>query len=170
MMISFEATIQQFGQQGEKTGWTYVLIPAALAAQLQPESRQSFRIKGKLDHHPVKAVALLPMGGGDFILPLNASLRKALGKGRGARLSLRIEPDNTPPALDPLLLECLQDDPDALAFFNGLPGSVKNYFSKWVGSAKTEATRTKRLASAVNALARHQSFNEMIRSLRKDAR
>ncbi|HEU4607078.1 MAG TPA: YdeI/OmpD-associated family protein [Chitinophagaceae bacterium] len=170
MMISFEATIQQFGQQGEKTGWTYVLIPAALAAQLQPESRQSFRIKGKLDHHPVKAVALLPMGGGDFILPLNASLRKALGKGRGALLSLRIEPDNTPPTLDPLLLECLQDDPEALAFFNGLPGSVKNYFSKWVGSAKTEATRTKRLASAVNALARHQSFNEMIRSLRKDAR
>src|SRR5689334_7755845 len=63
-MISFVTTIERFGQQGEKTGWTYILVPSELAQKLQPGSRKGFRVKGKIDQHPFKMISLLPMGGG----------------------------------------------------------------------------------------------------------
>ena len=55
-MIRFSAVIKRFGSQGEKTGWTYIEVPQELAVQLQPNSRKSFRVKGKLDfpaNHPM---------------------------------------------------------------------------------------------------------------------
>ena len=79
-MIKFNATIKKFAQQGEKTGWTYIELPAAVAEKLQPGKKQSFRVKGSLDAFVIKGIALIPMGGGDFILPLNASIRKGVKK------------------------------------------------------------------------------------------
>lgn len=74
-MVQFTATIAQFAAQGEKTGWTYIVVPADVAEQMNPGVRKSYRVKGKLDAHPIKSVAILPMGGGEFIMPLNASMR-----------------------------------------------------------------------------------------------
>lgn len=79
-MVNFVTSILKFDQQGEKSGWTYITIPAKIAEQLQPGNKKSFRVKGKLDDHAINGVALLPMGGGDFIMALNADLRKAIGK------------------------------------------------------------------------------------------
>ncbi len=45
-MLKFTTTIKKFDKQGEKTGWTYIEIPAAIAQQLNPENRKSFRVKG----------------------------------------------------------------------------------------------------------------------------
>src|ERR1700712_219216 len=92
-MVSFITSIKQFGQQGEKTGWTYIDIPPDIAERLKPGSRKSFRVKGKLDAHPVSQVALLPMGDGGFIIPLNADLRKALHKKKGALLKVSFRED-----------------------------------------------------------------------------
>ena len=61
-MISYNATILKFEKQGEKTGWTYIEIQADVAHQLKPNTKTSFRVKGKLDNYSIKAVALLPMG------------------------------------------------------------------------------------------------------------
>ena len=35
-MVQFTTTIHKFEKQGEKTGWTYVEIPADIAGQLVP--------------------------------------------------------------------------------------------------------------------------------------
>jgi hypothetical protein len=37
-------------------------------------------LKGYLDELPIKAMALIPMGQGDFILSLNANIRKGIKK------------------------------------------------------------------------------------------
>jgi len=79
-MIRFNAIIEKFSKQGEKTGWTYVLIPAAIAKQLNPDKKTSFRVKGKLDAHSIQGIALMPMGEGDYVLPLKAEIRKAIRK------------------------------------------------------------------------------------------
>ena len=71
-MITFNATIKKFGHQGEKTGWTYIEIPEAIAQQLMPDNKKSFRVKGKLDEYTFEGRSLVPTGGGDFILALNA--------------------------------------------------------------------------------------------------
>lgn len=162
-MVRFSARIGKFGQKGEKSGWTYVTVPAAVAEQLYPGCHRSFRVKGKLDQHPIRQTALLPMGDGDFILPLNASLRKALGKDSGASLELALEADRSEPAMHPGFAEALKADADARAFFSSQPPAHQRYYSKWIERAKTEATRTRRIVLAVAALGRHLNFAEMLR-------
>ncbi|HVY76627.1 MAG TPA: YdeI/OmpD-associated family protein [Puia sp.] len=163
-MVKFTAVIEQFQEQGEKTGWSYISIPREIAEQLKPGVKKSFRIKGKLDSHSISKVALLPMGQGNFILPLNAGMRKAVRKHKGARLQVQIQEDKEPPAICPELMECLADSPQALAHFQSLNGSHRLYFSKWIESAKTAATRTKRIAMSVNALEKKMAYNEMLRA------
>jgi hypothetical protein len=63
-MISFSTTILKFDKQGEKTGWTYILVPAAMAEKINPGVKKSYRVKGKLDNFKVDKLALIPMGGG----------------------------------------------------------------------------------------------------------
>lgn len=163
-MIRFTAIIQRFARQGEKTGWTYIEIPADVARQLKPGNKRSFRVKGKLDKYPIEKAALLPMGEGDFILPLKAVVRKAIGKKHGDKITVEMQEDERELELDTDLMACLHDEPDALKFFQSLPGSHQRYFSKWIQDAKTEATRAKRIARTINAMCRKQNYGEMMRT------
>ena len=167
-MITFKAAIQQFDRQGEKTGWTYIALPRSLALQLKPGNKKAFRVKGSLDDHPIAGVSLLPMGEGDFILAVNQSMRKATGKRKGDTLRVRLEPDEQPFEVCPELLASLEDEPKAQVFFNGLAKGHQRYFSNWITSAKTEATRVKRLAQTVNAMAKGQDYGTMIRALKEE--
>ena len=166
-MVRFTATIHKFEEQGEKTGWTYIEIPADIAQQLKPGNKKSFRVKGKLDQYKIAGVSLLPMGGGPFIMAINGTVRKGTGKKQGAMLKVELEEDKKPYQLNKEFMECLADEPQALANFKAMPKSFQNYYSKWIESAKTDTTKTKRIAMAVSALARSMNFSEMIRSLQK---
>lgn len=163
-MITFTTTIHRFEKQGEKTGWTYIEIPADLAQELKPGNRKEFKVKGKLDAHPVQRLSMFPMGGGRFILVLNAALRKAIGKKHGAMLKVQLTVDNSEFIFNNDFMDCLADEPAAKKFFESLTGSHQRYFSKWIDDAKTEPTRTKRIAMAVNALAKKWGYPEMIRA------
>ncbi len=167
-MIEYFTIILKFGQQGEKTGWTYIDVPADIAQQLKPGNKKSFRVKGFFDLFKVEGLALLPMGEGNFIIALNADIRRAIRKSEGAMLRVRLEVDNEfsvePP---PELLECLNDDPDSMDFFKSLPKSHRDYFIKWINSAKTEATRSNRIVQMVSAMAHKWDYAQMIRANRK---
>jgi hypothetical protein len=160
--------MRRFDKQGEKTGWTYIEIPADIAQQLKPGNKKSFRVKGKLDQHRIGGVSLLPMGGGSFIMPVNAAMRKALAKKHGATVDVQLQEDKQQYELNRDFLDCLQDEPLALAHFRAMPRSFQHYYSKWIESARTEPTRTRRIAYAVSTLARGLNFSEMIRSMQKD--
>ena len=163
-MVKFTATIHKFGNQGEKTGWTYFEVPPDLVQQLKPGNRKEFKVKGKLDKHPIKRVSLMPIGGGRFILVLNAALRKATGKKHGAMITVQLTADNSEFIFNKDFLDCLADEPAAAGFFKTLPGSHQRYFSKWIDDAKTEPTRTKRIVMTVNALAKKWGYGEMLRA------
>jgi len=163
-MLTFTAIILKLGQQGEKTGWTYIDIPADLAAQLKPDHKKSFRVRGTLDHFKIAGVALMPMGEGNFILPLKADIRKGIRKGEGAMLQVNLEEDvdfklEVPDDVN----DCLADDPEAHDYFNSLPESHRRYFINWINSAKTEPTRAKRIAQTCHAMANHLNYGQMIR-------
>jgi hypothetical protein len=162
-MVSFTTTILKFDKQGEKTGWTYIEVPAEYAAKLKPNNKKSFRVKGKLDEHTISGVALVPMGEGNFIMAINAAMRKSIGKRKGAKLSVKLEVDDSPPKLSADLLDCLADEPKALEFYKTLTPGHQKYFSNWIESAKTEPTKTKRIALAVNAMSRGLHYGLMIR-------
>jgi Domain of unknown function (DUF1905)/Bacteriocin-protection, YdeI or OmpD-Associated len=162
-MVQFTATIQKFAEQGEKTGWSYITIPSDIAEQLNPGIKKSFRVKGKLDSLIIEQQALLPMGNGSFILPLKASIRKAIHKNKGAILKISLEEDKKPLKLNGELVECLKDSPKAEKKFNALPRSHQMYYSKWIESAKTIETRAKRIGLTILAMEKNMTYGEMLR-------
>ena len=100
-------------------------------------------------------------------IPVNATMRKAIRKTKGQKVAVLIEVDNDALPISPDLLECLQDEPKALKYFQSLPGSHQRYFSKWIDSAKTIDTKAKRIALSVKALAQKKGYGEMIRANKK---
>ena len=163
-MVQFTTIIKKFDKQGEKTGWTYIKVGAKDAERLNPGVKTSYRVKGVLDQFTIEKVAMLPMGDGHFIIPLNAAIRKEIRKSKGDTLQVQLELDKEPLLLDKDFLECLQDEPEALKFFQTLAKGHQAYFSKWIQSAKTDPTRAKRIAMAVVALSRRMGFPEMLRA------
>ncbi len=161
--IIFKGTLKKFASKGEKTGWTYLEVPADLANSLKPGQKQSFRVKGKLDKLKIEQVALIPMGGGSFIMAVNADMRKGIGKKEGSMVNVELTCDDREMPLSSDFMACLEDEPRGLKYFQSLPKGHQKYYSNWIESAKTEATKTKRIAMAVNALSREMGYGEMIR-------
>ncbi len=166
-MQTFDTIILQFGEQGEKTGWRYVHIDAEMANELKLNNKKSFRVKGMLDALPINGIALMPMGDGSFILPLKADIRRALRKDAGAALTVSIEEDlDYKVEIPEDLQECFDFEPEALNYFNSLPKSHRDYFIKWINSAKTNETRAKRIVNTINALLNKWGYGEMIRDMK----
>jgi hypothetical protein len=164
-MVTFKAEIERFAEMGEKTGWTYIFIPSVIANEIKADCKKSYRVKGKLDQIPVEGLALVPMGEGDFIISLNATLRKKLKKEKGGVVDVSLEEDTTFKIEIPEDLElCLSDDePELLKSFLKLPKSHQNWYINWLNSAKTEPTRTKRIVRIVSAMAKDWDFGTMMR-------
>lgn len=167
-MIRFTTVLKKFGEKGEKTGWTYIDIPQKTADKLKAGCKKSFRVRGKIDEHIIKALALTPMGDGDFILAINASIRKAIKKIHGAEVEILIEEDVEPIKLSLEMIECLKDEPSAFKYFNELPPSHKNWFSNWVKSAKTITTTANRIATVVKACQMKMGFAEMMKAYKEN--
>lgn len=165
-MLEFNAIIEKYNQNGEKSGWHFVHITAEQALAMKPENKKAFRVKGVIDKVQIKGIALWALGHGAFILPLNAKLLKQLGKQKGDKLKLTIEHDPDLPPESKELMDCLADDPKALTFFQALSQANKNYFHAWIMSAKTLDTKTKRLVNTVEACAHSRTYPEMVRWLK----
>ena len=168
-MVQFTAIIKRFKDQGEKTGWTYIDIPSSIAQKLVPGNKKGFRVKGKIDDHEFSLIALIPMGGGDFILTMNAAVRKGVGKPLGATVTVKMDVDKEEIKPPSELIECMEDEPEAIAYFNSLTPGHQNYFSNWIRSAKTEPTKAKRIAASINAFIKHWDFGQMLRAMKKEA-
>ncbi len=166
-MITFKATLQKFEKMGEKTGWTFIVVPAAIAERIKPAVKVSYRVKGSIDHHPLKMVAMVPMGEGDYIIPVNAGMRKGIRKEEGAEVEVALEEDTDEFVLSPDLMNTLEYEPEALEKFSSMPKSHQKYFSNWIESAKTIETRTRRITMSVKGLAMGMDYGEMIRHFKK---
>lgn len=151
-MTRFTTSLQQFDEKGEKSGWTYIFIPHDIAEILMPGNRKTFRVKGKIDNYAIKAVAVMPMGDGSFILPVNATMRKAIAKKKGAMVNVTLAIDASPPEIPQALADCLADEPQAKTFFEQLPLSQRNYYSKWVVAVKSESLQAERIVQVLDAL------------------
>lgn len=165
-MVTFTSILQKFEKMGEKTGWTYIHIPAHLANEIKTNTRTSYRVKGKLDHFAIHQVALLPMGDGDFVIPINAAMRKGIKKSEGAMVQVALEVDESEYLISPDLLACLEDEPRAQRAFLQMPLSHQRYYSKWIESAKTVETKSKRISQTVQGLVMGLDYGGMIRYFR----
>ncbi len=167
-MIVLTTIIKKIGKNGEKTRWTYIDIPKKIAEKLKPGCKKSFRVKGKMDEYSLKALALTPVGDGNFILAINATVRKAIKKIDGASVVVHLEEDIEKIAIAPQMLECLKDEPLACKYFEELPTAHQNWFSNWVKTAKTDITVAKRIAVIVKACSQKMGFLDMMKAYRDE--
>ena len=165
-MATFQAMLQKFGDKGEKTGWTYVEIPAHIGHEIKPDCKVSFRVKGTIDNFSLTLLALLPMGEGNFIIPMNAQIRKGIRKEEGAMVTLNLEEDTDELPQSEELMICLEDEPKVLETFLKLPKSHQAYYSKWIESAKTIETKTKRITMTVHGMLMGMNYPEMLKYYR----
>lgn len=81
--IAIEAAIVRDEHKG---GWTYVALPGSKDAF---GTGKAVRVVGTVDDVPIQAT-LLPLGGGTHMLPLKQAIVRALGKGSGELVAVRL--------------------------------------------------------------------------------
>ncbi|MEO6692396.1 MAG: YdeI/OmpD-associated family protein [Saprospiraceae bacterium] len=154
-------TLLKFDQKGEKTGWTYILIKSELSNQLNPNIKKSYRINCTIDSLKDLEFSILPIGDGDFIIPIKKDLQVKLKKKVGDKVNIIISLNSNENQMDKDFIEFLETEPKAKEFFKSLVGSHQRYFSKWIESAKTPITKANRIAKVVEALSKRRGFNEI---------
>ena len=87
-----------------------------------------------------------------LFLPVKAEIRKHSKKKEGDTVHVILYPDNEPLDIPDEMLMCLQDEPEALHFFNSISESEQKFYVQWVYSAKKEETKIDRLAKTINRL------------------
>ncbi|MBK7390471.1 MAG: DUF1905 domain-containing protein [Bacteroidetes bacterium] len=104
-------------------------------------------MKGKIDATPIKMIALIPMGQGNFIMPVKADLRKLLGKKHGMHVEVELQIEKEEVQLDSDFVRCLEEDPAAKRF--SLKCQHRTISIIQNGSRKPKPKRPKPIASPV---------------------
>lgn len=139
--------LQKFNGKG---GWTYAEIPEILQDKTKPFGW--VKVKGTVDGFAISRVHLMPMGNRKLFLPVKSEIRKKIKKQAGDTVHIILYPDTDKLEVPKEFLLCLRDEPDALKFFNKLSDSEKNYYIKWIYSAKKEETKVDRIAKTIDRL------------------
>lgn len=148
-MHAFEGTLESAGGPG---AWTTLTVPEDVSKALGGRGR--VRVRGTLNGHPFRST-LMPWGDGTFYLVVNRDMRTAAGVGRGDKVTVTLERDDTPTAVEApeILVEALARAPAAAETWERLPPSAKKQYADWIAEAKTEETRQRRVARAIELLA-----------------
>jgi len=139
-----------------KSGWTYAAIPEILPDKNAPFSW--VKVRGSIDGFEIDRYHLMPSGKGTLMLSVKAEIRKKIKKQAGDYVHVILYSVNEPLEVPEELLSCLQDDTEALLFFNSLNEIEQHNYVKWIYSAKTDKTKVDRIAKTLVSLSKHQKF------------
>jgi hypothetical protein len=145
-----------------KGGWVFTEIPEILPDKKAPFSW--VKVKGSIDGYEFSNYHLMPSGKGTLFLSVKADVRKKIKKQEGDYVHIILYPDHDPLEVPEELLLCLQNDTEALQFFNSLNESEQHHYVKWIYAAKTEKTKVDRIAKTLISLSKCQKQHEVTSS------
>jgi bifunctional DNA-binding transcriptional regulator/antitoxin component of YhaV-PrlF toxin-antitoxin module len=143
--MRFRATVEL----GGKTA-TGIRVPAEVVARLGPSKRPAVRVT--INGHTYRST-VAPLGGA-HMLPVSAEIRERAGVAAGDEVEVDIELDTEPRevTVPPDFAAALDRDADAKRSFDGLSYSNKRRYVLSIEEAKTEETRQRRIAKAIDTL------------------
>jgi bifunctional DNA-binding transcriptional regulator/antitoxin component of YhaV-PrlF toxin-antitoxin module len=129
--------------------WTFLTVP--FSVEKEYGTKAQVKVKGSIDGVSYKST-LLPLGGGKHNLVVKKEIRKKIGKKAGDTVTVTLEKDTAKRIV--IVPQDFQDalNPRAAEFFDGLAPSYKKAYVDWIGGAKKEETRQRRIDKAVKLL------------------
>ncbi|GAA4373464.1 DUF1905 domain-containing protein [Hymenobacter koreensis] len=148
-LVDCEVTLEKFAGKG---GWTFAPLPP-----LPPQRGQHFgvlKVTGQLDNVQLPPMHVMPMGQGRRFLPVNAALRRQLGKQAGDTVHVRLFTDAEPPSITEAdWLDCLADAPAACRAYQALPTAQQQAWLLWVSAPFTPDAQVTHVETALAQLA-----------------
>lgn len=154
--IRFSATLLRPKAAGTPASWAFLTLPKPASDKLP--SRSMVSVEGLLNDSPFQAT-LEPDGNGGHWLKVESSLRSAAGVKVGDTVTLEftpLTPDREPePTVPPDLRRALAAaPPKALEVWSDITPIARRDWIFWITSGKLAETRTKRIATACDMLAK----------------
>ncbi len=139
--VSFSTTLLQ---EGNTTG---VEVPPEVIEQLGAGKRPPVSV----DLNGFTFRTTIGVMGGRHLVPVSKAIREQSGLAGGDQLQVTLTVDTSPREVDVPddLAAALAAQPAARTFFDGLSNSLQRYHVGQVTDAKTDATRERRIAKAV---------------------
>ncbi|MBK6989217.1 MAG: DUF1905 domain-containing protein [Bacteroidetes bacterium] len=142
-----------------KGGWSYIEIK-----EISPDHKAHFgmvRVKGYIDSYEIKQYNLMPMGNGNLFLPVKAEIRKKIKKEAGDLVHVKLYLDASLLVIPQELIDCLNEYPEAMEFYESLTQSEKRLYLNWVYSAKQEDTKANRIVKMIDKLLLGKKMHEI---------
>ena len=149
-LFNAQVTLAKFSGKG---GWTYA--PVGQLPFKSPTHFGVLKVRGRLDAVVVEDAHLMPMGKGARFLPVNAALRKKLGKQAGDAVHLQLFAVEDPAARAISLAdltECLAEVPAALSAFQGLARPQQQAWLDWIDQVGADDQQVTRVEQAIAQL------------------
>lgn len=151
MKHTFTATIEK-----ADSGGSFVVVPFDVEATF---GKKRVPVQATIDGAPYRG-SVVSMGGTRHVLGILKEIRAAIGKEIGDTVEVVLEEDTAPREVEVPddLQTALAAAPGAGECFNGLSYSRQREYVLWIESAKREATRSERIATAVQKLSRGEKL------------
>jgi hypothetical protein len=158
-IFRFTATVERFEGKG---AWYFLEFPHDVKELFG--TRAAVRMKGRINNVEIDR-ALMPMKSGFHVIALSGALRKQLKVREGETVEVEIWKNEDPDALDipEELAETLDFMPELKQAWESITIGRRRGICHWVGSAKTIATRAKRVAEV---LKRYEEGHEWFKPAR----
>jgi hypothetical protein len=150
-LFNAEVMLTRFPGKG---GWTYAPV-GQLPFKVKTHIG-NLKVCGRLNEVALEEAHLMPMGKGLRFLPVNAELRKKLGKQAGDVVRLQLFVVEKPNSLALSLAdfrECLAEVPVALHAFEALGASQQQALLEQVAEADNEQQQVARVEAVIAQLA-----------------